>query len=427
MDPSPQTIPHTSTSSASIPHAAAASASPAIVAAMDAALAAARTGVRGANPLVGAAVIAPDGTVITGHHAGAGTPHAEPTAIRAAQAAGIDLTASTLCVTLEPCSHHGRTPPCTDLILKTGIPEVVLASADPNPAAAGGAARLRAAGVRVTTGVREDEALALNARWLRAVGERRPFVTLKIAQSLDGRIAAADGTSQWITSPASRARVHDLRARVDAVVVGTGTALADDPRLTARPTAEAATAPEAGQSSEAHPVSASSAAATAPLTQPIPVVIGMRDLDPDSHLAQDPRAIHLRTHDPLEALTNLKGRGIDHVLMEGGATLAGALVRADLVDELELHIAPLLLGDGLPGLADLGITTLTEAIRWQPDPVEPLSRMPQTGTAVPPGAGSADPGPPGARPESAPANPDTILRLIPHPSPTNHPSHPKGS
>lgn len=357
MDQSPQTIPHAS-----------------VVAAMDAALAAARLGVRGANPLVGAAIIAPDGTIITGHHAGAGTAHAEPTAIRAARSAGIDLTASTLCVTLEPCSHHGRTPPCTDLILETGIPEVVLASADPNPAAAGGAQRLREAGVRVTTGVREAQARALNARWLTAVGERRPFVTVKIAQSLDGRIAAADGTSQWITSAASRARVHTLRARADAVIVGTGTALADDPRLTARPAAEAA------ETSEAE------------ITQPVPVVVGMRGLDPASHLAQDPRTIHLRTRDPRSALEDLKTRGLDHVLVEGGAQLAGALVRADLVDELELHIAPLLLGDGLTGLADLGITTLADGIRWVSDPVEPLS-------------------------DSAP-NPDTLLRLSPTPAPT---------
>jgi diaminohydroxyphosphoribosylaminopyrimidine deaminase/5-amino-6-(5-phosphoribosylamino)uracil reductase len=356
MDQSPQTIPHAS-----------------VVAAMDAALAAALRGVRGANPLVGAAVIAPDGTIITGHHAGAGTPHAEPTAIRAARSAGIDLTASILCVTLEPCSHHGRTPPCTDLVLETGIPEVVLASADPNPAAAGGAQRLREAGVRVTTGIRETQARAHNARWLTAVGERRPFVTLKIAKSLDGRIAAADGTSQWITSPASRARVHTLRARVDAVVVGTGTALADDPRLTARSVAEAA------ETSETE------------LTQPVPVVVGLRDLDPASHLAQDPHAVHLRTRDPRAALEDLKARGIDHVLVEGGAQLAGALVRADLVDELELHIAPLLLGDGLPGLADLGITTLADGIRWWPDPVEPQS--------------------------DSTSNPDTILRLIPHPAP----------
>lgn len=357
----------------------------AITAAMDAALIAAHRGVRGANPLVGAAVIAPDGTVITGHHAGAGTPHAEPTAIREAQAAGIDLTASTLCITLEPCAHQGRTPPCADLILETGIPEIVIAVADPNPAAAGGAQRLRDAGVRVATGVREAEALALNSRWLRAAGECRPFVTLKIAQSLDGRIAAADGTSQWITSPASRARVHDLRARADAVVVGTGTALADDPRLTARPADNAQT----------------------PLRQPVPVVIGVRDLDPASHLANDPRAVHLRTRDPREALEDLKGHGIDHVLVEGGAQLAGALVRADLVDELELHIAPVLLGDGLPGLAGLGITTLAEGLHWQPDAVEALPAM---------SAQSSDhsdhPGNPGN-----PGNPDTILRLIPRPAP----------
>ena len=376
MDQSPQTIPRAS-----------------VVAAMDAALAAARLGVRGANPLVGAAIIAPDGTAITGHHAGAGTAHAEPTAIRAARSAGIDLTASTLCVTLEPCSHHGRTPPCTDLILETGIPEVVLASADPNPAAAGGAQRLREAGVRVTTGVREAQARALNARWLTAVGERRPFVTVKIAQSLDGRIAAADGTSQWITSAASRARVHTLRARADAVIVGTGTARADDPRLTARLTAEAGTPPGAGQTAE---VGISSEpgrtppTGSPPHTQPVPVVVGLQDLDPHSHLAQDPRTIHLRTRDPRSALEDLKTRGLDHVLVEGGAQLAGALVRADLVDELELHIAPLLLGDGLTGLADLGITTLADGIRWVSDPVEPLS-------------------------DSAP-NPDTVFRLTPAPT-----------
>ncbi|HLS33736.1 MAG TPA: bifunctional diaminohydroxyphosphoribosylaminopyrimidine deaminase/5-amino-6-(5-phosphoribosylamino)uracil reductase RibD, partial [Brevibacterium sp.] len=203
-------------------------------AAMDAALTAARQGVRGANPLVGAAVLAADGTLVTGHHRGAGTPHAEADALDAARAAGIDLTTAIVCVTLEPCAHSGRTGPCADLLIDAGVPEVVVALTDPNPSAAGGCARLRDAGVTVRTGLREAEARALNERWLCAVGERRPYVTLKIAQSLDGRIAAADGTSQWITSAASRQRVHALRARVDAVVVGTGTALADDPRLTAR-------------------------------------------------------------------------------------------------------------------------------------------------------------------------------------------------
>ncbi|SMY10757.1 bifunctional diaminohydroxyphosphoribosylaminopyrimidine deaminase/5-amino-6-(5-phosphoribosylamino)uracil reductase RibD [Brevibacterium jeotgali] len=367
-------------------------------AAMDAALAAARLGVRGANPLVGAAVLAPDGTIVTGHHRGAGTPHAEPDALAAARSAGIDLAASLVCVTLEPCSHHGRTGPCADLLIEAGVPEVVIALADPNPSAAGGCARLRDAGVTVRTGVREAEARALNARWLGAVDEHRPFTTLKIAQSLDGRIAAADGTSQWITSPASRERVHTLRARVDAVVVGTGTAHADDPRLTAR-TGTPATQP--ARTTRSTPVAHSDPAARpdhsaqpAALTQPIPVVVGMRDLAPDSHLARDPRTVHLRTHDPLAALQALRTQGLEHVLVEGGAHLAGAFLRAGVVDELELHIAPLLLGDGLPGLAGLGVTTLADAVRWVPDDT-----------------------PAGVSHSASRPNPDTILRLRPADSP----------
>lgn len=445
-----------------------------MLASMDAALDAARRGIRGANPLVGAAVLAPNGTLITGHHRGAGTPHAEADALSAAHAAGIDLTRATVFVTLEPCSHHGRTGPCTDLLIDAGVPHVVIAVADPNPAAAGGAARLRAAGTTVTTGVREAEARALNARWLRAVGERRPYVTLKIAQSLDGRIAAADGTSQWITSPASRARVHTLRARVDAVLVGTGTAHADDPRLTARPTPEAVRSPEASTGSEAgasHEVGPVSEADTGsqtgsgseagqspeagtgsapvsplPLAQPVPVVWGMRDLAPGSHLARDPRTVHLRTRDPHEALETLHARGIQHVLVEGGAHVAGALIRSDLVDELEVHIAPVLLGDGLPGLADLGVTTLSEAVRWLPDDTtgdafptradrgsaaptraDMGSAAPtraSTSSAAPTGAGVHSPGPATPPPASQGVrNPDTLLRFIPdtrHSHPTAH-------
>lgn len=382
-------------------------------AAMDAALTAARHGVRGANPLVGAAVLAPDGTIVTGHHRGAGTPHAEADALAAARSAGIDLTASLVCVTLEPCAHHGRTGPCADLLIEAGVPEVVVALTDPNPSAAGGCARLRDAGVTVRTGVQESEARALNARWLRAVDERRPYTTLKIAQSLDGCIAAADGTSQWITSPASRARVHALRARVDAVVVGTGTAHADDPRLTARPAAEAVSIPvpamtsgfeQDGSIPPAHEAPAPQQASSTqpiPAQQPVPVVVGMRDLAPDSHLANDPRAVHLRTHDPLAALQALRAQGLEHVLVEGGAHLAGAFLRAGVVDELELHIAPLLLGDGLPGLADLGVTTLAGAVRWVPDD-------------------ASDPTDQGG--------PDTILRLLPVDplEPTHTPDPTKG-
>ena len=358
-------------------------------AAMDAALAAARLGARGANPLVGAAVLAPDGTIVTGHHRGAGTPHAEAEALAAARSAGIDLTASLVCVTLEPCVHRGRTGPCADLLVEAGVPEVVVALTDPNPPAAGGCARLRDAGVTVRTGVREAEARELNERWLRAVGERRPYTTLKIAQSLDGRIAAADGTSQWITSPASRQRVHTLRARVDAVVVGTGTAHADDPRLTAR------TAPEAPGTDPAVVAQPAPDTRPAPVRQPVPVIVGMRDLAPGSHLARDPRTVHLRSRDPLAALQALHAQGFEHVLVEGGAHLAGAFLRAGVVDELELHIAPLLLGDGLPGLADLGVTTLADAVRWVPDDAS---------------AGDSH--------DSSLGNPDTILRL----RPADHPA-----
>lgn len=380
-------------------------------AAMDAALTAARQGVRGANPLVGAAVLAADGTLVTGHHRGAGTPHAEADALDAARAAGIDLTTAIVCVTLEPCAHSGRTGPCADLLIDAGVPEVVVALTDPNPSAAGGCARLRDAGVTVRTGLREAEARALNERWLCAVGERRPYVTLKIAQSLDGRIAAADGTSQWITSAASRQRVHALRARVDAVVVGTGTALADDPRLTARPTASAV-----APTTRTTPDESTGPATIAPdapphssAAQPIPVVVGKRDLAPGSHLALDPRTVHLRTHDPVEALTTLREQGIEHVLVEGGAHLAAAFLRAGLVDSLELHIAPLLLGDGLPGLADLGVTTLAEAVRWVPD---------DAAEEAAPAAAVLPDDPAEAARTGPPANPDTILRLTPVTSPT---------
>lgn len=314
---------------------------------MGAALTAARSGVRGANPVVGAAIRASDGRIVTGFHAGAGAPHAEPEAIAAARAAGIDLSTATIAVTLEPCAHTGRTGPCAEAILDAGIPRVLIGAADPNPAAAGGADRLRTSGVDVFTDVRAAEALALNARWLNAVAAGRPFVTLKLAQSIDGKIAAADGTSQWITGPAARQRGHALRARADAIAVGTGTAAADDPQLSAR-----------------------AADGTLLPRQPRPVVIGTSDL-PAGHLAANPETLHLRTRDLVAALTDMRTAGIEHVLIEGGAHLAGALLRADLVDELWLFTAPVVLGDGLPGLTDMGISTLGDAPRLIPDPIAP--------------------------------------------------------
>jgi diaminohydroxyphosphoribosylaminopyrimidine deaminase/5-amino-6-(5-phosphoribosylamino)uracil reductase len=258
-------------------------------------------GSRGANPLVGAAVLTADGQIVTGHHGGAGTPHAEVDAITTAHDLDIDLSTSTLFVTLEPCNHHGRTGPCTEAIINAAIPSVVFASPDPNPVAAGGGQTLAEAGLAVRSGLHEEDSRALNDRWVRAMAEARPFVTAKIAQSLDGSVAAADGTSQWITSAESRAHAHEVRSRVDAILVGTGTALADDPRLNARN--------HDGISLD---------------DQPRPVVLGTSDLPVTSFLALNPNTLHLRTHDVREALDQLYAAGVRHLLVEGGPTVLGA-------------------------------------------------------------------------------------------------------
>ena len=203
--------------------------------AMEAALEAALQGPRGVNPLVGAVVVDPDGRhVVTGFHRGAGTAHAEVNAIAQAAAAGLDLAGCTMMITLEPCNHVGRTGPCAEAIIAAGITDVVYAVDDPHDPAAGGAATLRQAGVRVRSGLGADEALDLNRQWFEAVAAKRPFVTLHIAQTLDSRIAAEDGTSQWISSPESLADNHALRGRIDAILVGSQTVLVDNPRLTAR-------------------------------------------------------------------------------------------------------------------------------------------------------------------------------------------------
>lgn len=308
------------------------------------ALDAATRGVRGANPLVGAAVLWDDGTFITGYHAGAGTPHAEPDALR--NASPRSTAGATLVVTLEPCSHTGRTGPCTQAIIDAGITRVVIASRDPNPQASGGAQVLTEAGVEVIflndLGHPWAHELAtrahnLNARWFTAVTHDRPFVTAKIAQSLDGCMAARDRTSQWITGAESRAHAHLTRARVDAIAVGTGTALADNPRLTAR----------TGDSPQ----------------QPIPVVFGTTPLPEGSHLACNPRTL---TYTEVGAgLRDLRRRGVSHLLVEGGPTLLAHFLQHDLVDELHVYTAPLLLGDGIR--APLSVDTLAHALKFVPD------------------------------------------------------------
>jgi diaminohydroxyphosphoribosylaminopyrimidine deaminase / 5-amino-6-(5-phosphoribosylamino)uracil reductase len=292
------------------------------------------------NPRVGCVIVAADGAGVVGEgqHQGAGTPHAEIEALRAAGAAARGATAY---VTLEPCSHTGRTGPCAEALVEAGVARVVFAQSDPNPDAAGGAERLHAAGVQVTGGVLADEAAALNDRWARSVALGRPLVTWKVASTLDGRSAAADGSSQWITGDAARADVHALRATRDAVLVGTGTVLADDPRLTVR-VPGGRLAPE----------------------QPLRVVMGQRALPVGARLHDAPgEVLHLTTHDPKEALDRLWHHGIRDVWLEGGATLAAAFLRAGLVDDVYVYVAPALLGSGRPAVADLGIATVADVRR----------------------------------------------------------------
>ncbi|MHA7283837.1 bifunctional diaminohydroxyphosphoribosylaminopyrimidine deaminase/5-amino-6-(5-phosphoribosylamino)uracil reductase RibD [Arthrobacter sp. TMS2-4] len=315
-------------------------------------------GVRGANPLVGAVLLAADGTVLgEGHHRGAGTPHAEPAALADARRRGNDSRGATMVVTLEPCNHTGRTGPCSEALIEAGVARVVYAADDVNGAAAGGARRLRTAGVDCVGGLEAVRSRHLNQRWTASVLARRPFVTLKSAQSLDGRVAARDGSSQWITGADARADGHRIRALADAVLVGTGTVLADDPRLTARVDSRPDTPPR----------NAGNAVAAAPARHPTLRVVLGRTPVPDDALVRGEGFLHLETRDVHAALGELHARGVRHLLVEGGPRIASAFLRAGVVDELFSYVAPLILGDGAPAFPDLGVGTLTDAVRWALD------------------------------------------------------------
>ncbi|HWC22000.1 MAG TPA: bifunctional diaminohydroxyphosphoribosylaminopyrimidine deaminase/5-amino-6-(5-phosphoribosylamino)uracil reductase RibD [Flexivirga sp.] len=291
------------------------------------------------NPRVGC-VLVRDGEIVgRGWHAGAGTPHAE---VGALTEAGERARGATAYVTLEPCAHTGRTGPCADALTDAGVSRVVYGQSDPNPVARGGGEVLRGRGIEVHGGVLADEAAALNERWTYAVTHEKPWVTWKFAMTVDGRSAAADGTSQWISNEQSRADVHELRRHVGAIVVGTGTALADDPQLTARAADGAATGP-----------------------QPLRVVVGDRDLPAGARLLDDAAdTLHLRTHDLAAVTKELHARDIRTVLLEGGPTLGAAFCAAGLVDEIVAYVAPLLLGAGSPAVGPLGVGTLSDATAW---------------------------------------------------------------
>ncbi|WKN46784.1 bifunctional diaminohydroxyphosphoribosylaminopyrimidine deaminase/5-amino-6-(5-phosphoribosylamino)uracil reductase RibD [Nocardioides sp. Arc9.136] len=293
----------------------------------------------GPNPRVGCVLLADDGsTVAEGHHRGAGTAHAEADALARA---GERARGTTAVVTLEPCNHTGRTGPCARALVEAGVRRVVFAQGDANPVAVGGADTLRAAGVEVEEGLLAGEARALNRTWTFAVEHARPFVTWKFATTLDGRSAAADGTSRWVSGRAARIDTHRLRALADTMLVGTATVEVDDPALTVR---------------DEHDVPVAD--------QPLRAVMGLRDLDPGRRVldGQAPTVL-LRTRDPHEALADLRARDRQHVFLEGGPTLAAAFLRAGLVDEVVAYVAPVLLGAGTSAVADLGITTISAALR----------------------------------------------------------------
>ncbi|WP_439156065.1 bifunctional diaminohydroxyphosphoribosylaminopyrimidine deaminase/5-amino-6-(5-phosphoribosylamino)uracil reductase RibD [Yoonia sp.] len=325
------------------------------------------------NPAVGC-VIVQDGRIVgRGQTADGGRPHAEPVALAQAGSAARGATAY---VSLEPCAHHGQTPPCADALIAAGVARVVIATGDPDPRVGGrGTAMLRAAGIAVDTGVLEKQAQRDHAGFFLRVTENRPFVTLKLAGTLDGRIATASGESQWITGPEARRAVHMMRARHDAVMVGAGTVRADDPALTVRGMGDlrqpvrvvisrAMKIPVTAQLAQTagdvpvwlcHGAGADVADWTAAgaLSLPCPVAAGQ--VDPDA------------------AMAALAGQGITRVFCEGGGMLAASLLSAGLVDALVVFSAGMAIGaEGTPSLAAMGVDRLASAPRFKLDQVRPV-------------------------------------------------------
>lgn len=328
------------------------------------------------NPRVGCVVVRDGAVVGEGWHERAGLAHAE---VNALAAAGDLARGATAYVTLEPCCHHGRTPPCTEALIAAGVRRVVAAAADPNAKVdGGGLARLRDAGIQVESGVLEERARALNPGYLSLMTRHRPWVRLKLAASLDGRTAMASGESQWITGPAARRDVQRLRAQASAVVTGTGTVLVDDPRLNVRLSAE-----ELGISGEVRqPVrvildSRSRTPATARILGGAGDVLVMVGADAPAamvaalqargaeiqRISGDGTGLDLRA-----VLSELARRDLGEIHLECGSVLAGAFLSARLVDEMIIYMAPHVMGDTALGMAHIrGLTAMKQRIslRWR--------------------------------------------------------------
>lgn len=300
----------------------------------------AASGLTSPNPPVGAVVLDAAGrTVGGGATQPPGGPHAEVVALLQAGAAAVG---GTLISSLEPCAHQGRTGPCTEVIAAAGITRVVFGAFDPDPVAAGGTAALRSLGIDVVGGQLLDEVdRCAVGRWLTATRLGRPHVTWKYASTLDGRVAAADGTSRWISSEPARADVHLMRSRLDAVLIGSGTVLTDDPRLTVR-----------------------DAAGELALRQPLRFVFDRRGRVPTAARVRDDSAVTVMWSAGItQGLNALYDRGARAVLLEGGPTLATAFLRAGSVDRVVGYLAPALLGAGPTVVDDLGILGIEQALR----------------------------------------------------------------
>jgi diaminohydroxyphosphoribosylaminopyrimidine deaminase/5-amino-6-(5-phosphoribosylamino)uracil reductase len=340
---------------------------------MRAALALARRGLGSVwpNPSVGCVLVKQGRVVGRGWTQPGGRPHGETEALRRA---GEDARGATAYVSLEPCCHWGRTPPCVEALIAAGVQRAVVALEDPDPRVAGqGLHRLKAAGLDVETGLCAAEAAEVNAGFFSRLRLGRPFVTLKLGTSLDGRIATASGESQWITGPPARERAHALRAVHDAIMVGTGTALADDPQLTCRLPGLAHHSPvrvvidrhlrmpptmQLVASAREVPTWVLTSLSADPLRRQALADGGVTLIEIEGDSNGD---IDLAT-----ALAALGERGITRLLVEGGGRLAAALVRARLVDRLVWVHAPLLIGnDGVPAIADLGLEVLADAPHFE--------------------------------------------------------------
>ena len=320
------------------------------------------------NPRVGCVIVKNGEVVGEGFHERAGGPHAE---IVALQQAGARAKGAEVFVTLEPCCHHGRTAPCTDALAAAGVARVVAAMEDPNPLVAGkGLAALRAAGIEAEAGTLEEEAAALNRGFVSRMTRKRPFVTLKLAMSLDGRTAMGSGESRWITGERARAHVHALRAQHDAVMIGVGSALADDPELTCRlPGVDAQPVRIVVDSNARLPTSSKlvSAARAHPvwvLASPSAPANSLQALQAGGVkiIAVAPSAAGVDLSAALKALAK---EGLTRILVEGGAALAASLLKANLVDRLLWYRAPSLMGEGVAAVTALGMSALNEMPRFQ--------------------------------------------------------------